>query len=102
MMNISENEVQSLSADLEVIIDGTSHNFRWPLDKSLVEAMEEMNLNPPFSCLVGKCGACVCTIEEGSVFMNNNEVLDDSDIQEKYILGCQSRPTTEKIKIIFE
>ena len=101
-MSIVEQEAQSSIAELEVTIDGVSHNVQWPTHKSLVEAMNEMNLNPPFSCLVGKCGACVCTIEEGSVSMDNNEVLDDTDLQDKFILGCQSKPTSQKLKIIFE
>lgn len=89
-------------AKLTVISGGAAHDVLWPSGKSLVEAMMDQNLSPPFSCLVGKCGACVCTLVEGSVTMANNEVLDEADIAENYILGCQARPTSDIVAICFD
>jgi 3-ketosteroid 9alpha-monooxygenase subunit B len=90
------------SAELEVALGGSTYSIAWPSDRTLVAIMQEADLNPPFSCLVGKCGACVCTVVEGEAAMDHNEVLAEDDLAENYILGCQSRPVTRRISITFD
>lgn len=99
-MSVDE-ESQILTSMLTVTISGAEHNIVWSSDKTLVDVLIQENLDPPFSCLVGKCGACVCTVESGSVSMDANEVLDDGDVAENYVLGCQARPKTEVVAISF-
>lgn len=97
-----EEESQIFTSTLTVTMSGVEHNIAWPSDKTLIDVLIDKNLDPPYSCLVGKCGACVCTVESGSVSMDANEVLDDADIAENYVLGCQARPKTEVVSISFE
>ncbi|AMK24130.1 MULTISPECIES: 2Fe-2S iron-sulfur cluster-binding protein [unclassified Sphingobium] len=97
-----ESEVAIITADLEVVLGGTDHNLSWSSAHSLVAVMLQADLTPPFSCLVGKCGACLCTLVEGQVSMDHNEVLDDGDIAEGYVLGCQAKPLTPNVKITFD
>jgi ferredoxin len=95
-------EVDAFTAELKVVLGGAGYDIRWPSDRSLVSVMIEANIAPPHSCLVGKCGACVCTLVVGQVVMDCNEVLDGDDLADNYILGCQARPFTQKVEITFD
>ena len=45
----------------------------------------------PYSCRQGVCSACACILDEGEVKMLHNEILEQEDLDEGYVLGCQSR-----------
>ncbi|MFB7722120.1 MULTISPECIES: 2Fe-2S iron-sulfur cluster-binding protein [unclassified Nocardia] len=97
---ISEEEAAD-AATVEVELDGETHELTWPRSQTLVDIMLSKGLDVPYSCLEGECGSCACTVVEGSVEMENAEILDPEDIANGYILGCQARPTTDRLKIQF-
>ena len=43
----------------------------------------------------------MCKLEDGSVHMRHNEVLDDKDLSRHWVLSCQSVPTSEKLRVEF-
>lgn len=95
-------DAQVAETSLTIQISGETHRLDWPHDQSLLDALSEAGISAPFSCRAGKCGSCVCTLVEGEVRMDHNEILEEEDLQEGYILGCQSRPITGTVKIVFE
>ncbi|WP_330184780.1 ferredoxin--NADP reductase [Nocardia sp. NBC_01503] len=97
---ISDEEAAD-AATVEVELDGETHELTWPRSQTLVDIMLSKGLDVPYSCLEGECGSCACTVVEGSVEMENAEILDPEDIANGYILGCQARPTTDRLKIQF-
>ncbi|MFF2555608.1 2Fe-2S iron-sulfur cluster-binding protein [Nocardia sp. NPDC058058] len=97
---ISDEEAAD-AATVEVELDGQTHELTWPRSQTLVDIMLSKGLDVPYSCLEGECGSCACTVVEGSVEMENAEILDPEDIANGYILGCQARPTTDRLKIQF-
>lgn len=86
---------------LEVKLHGVTHTLHWDRDMALVDTLLQEGLDVPYSCRVGKCSACVCVISSGAVVMENNEALDERDLAEGYVLGCQARPTTPEVKVEF-
>ncbi|MGV9415373.1 2Fe-2S iron-sulfur cluster-binding protein [Nocardia sp. NPDC003693] len=97
---ISDEEAAD-AATVEVELDGQTHEMTWPRSQTLVDIMLSKGLDVPYSCLEGECGSCACTVVEGSVEMENAEILDPEDIANGYILGCQARPVTDRLKIQF-
>ncbi|MRH87008.1 2Fe-2S iron-sulfur cluster binding domain-containing protein [Nocardia sp. SYP-A9097] len=97
---ISDEEAAD-AATVEVELDGETHELEWPRSQTLVDIMLSKGLDVPYSCLEGECGSCACTVVEGSVEMENAEILDPEDIANGYILGCQARPVTDRLKIQF-
>ncbi|WP_067566887.1 ferredoxin--NADP reductase [Nocardia acidivorans] len=89
------------AATVEVELDGETHELSWPRSQTLVDIMLSKGLDVPYSCLEGECGSCACTVVEGTVEMENAEILDPEDIANGYILGCQARPTADRLKIQF-
>jgi 3-ketosteroid 9alpha-monooxygenase subunit B len=84
---------------LQVELDGTTHEFEWPRRTKLLDFLLAKGLKAPYSCRLGQCSACACILDEGEVKMLTNEILEQEDLDEGYVLGCQSLPITDKVKI---
>ncbi|MFD4457042.1 2Fe-2S iron-sulfur cluster-binding protein [Nocardia sp. NPDC058480] len=97
---VSEAEAAD-AATVEVELDGQVHEMSWPRKQTLVDIMLDKGLDVPYSCQEGECGSCACTVLEGKVEMANSEILDPEDIANGYILGCQARPVTDRLRIQF-
>jgi 3-ketosteroid 9alpha-monooxygenase subunit B len=87
------------TTDLQVDLDGETHRFSWPRQTKLLDFLLEKGLKAPYSCRQGLCSACACILDEGEVKMLTNEILEQEDLNEGYILGCQSLPLTDTVKI---
>jgi len=48
-----------------VDIEDETHYFAWPKDKVLLDALLDAGVDAPYSCHMGECGACQCTVEGG-------------------------------------
>jgi 3-ketosteroid 9alpha-monooxygenase subunit B len=87
------------SAELEVELDGEYHTFRWPRNTKLLDLLLSKGLKAPFSCRQGACSACACILAEGDIKMLHNEILEQDDLDEGFILGCQSLPISDRVAI---
>ena len=70
--------------------------------KTVLEALDNAGMDVPYSCRGGVCCTCKAKIIEGSVRMDINYALTDQEVQQGYILACQSHPTSEVLKIDFD
>ena len=77
---------------LSVELDGESYSFDWPRHKKLLDFLLEKGVKAPFSCRQGACSACACILDRGEVKMLNNEILEQDDLDEGFVLACQSLP----------
>ncbi|BDU06315.1 ferredoxin--NADP reductase [Nocardia cyriacigeorgica] len=89
------------AAGVAVELDGEVHELDWPRSRTLVDVMLSKGLDVPYSCREGECGSCACTVVEGEVDMPPSAILDQDDIDAGYILGCQARPRSDRLKIRF-
>jgi len=90
-------------SSVTVILDEEEETFE--LDSkgsSVLDAVEEQGLDAPFSCRGGVCCSCKAKVLEGSVSMTLNYSLTDEEVEEGYILTCQSHPTSEILKITYD
>jgi 3-ketosteroid 9alpha-monooxygenase subunit B len=91
-----------VAATLEVTLDGQRHSLDWPSGTRMLDVLIDADLDPPFSCREGICGACACQLTGGKVEMASNEVLQDADLASGYILACQSVALTPEVTVIYE
>lgn len=56
----------------------------------------------PFACKDGMCSTCRCKVEEGEVVMKKNYALEKDDLEQNYVLSCQSVPTTETLRVNYD
>jgi 3-ketosteroid 9alpha-monooxygenase subunit B len=89
-------------AALEVSLDGETHQFEWPRNKKLLDFLLEKGLKAPFSCRQGACSACACILSDGEVKMINNEILEQDDLDEGFVLACQSLPISDSVSVRYD
>jgi 3-ketosteroid 9alpha-monooxygenase subunit B len=86
---------------VEAELDGVTYNATCAPDQLLIEALEAVGMQPPFSCRSGACAACMCKLVEGDVELVHNHVLAQSDLDQGWILCCQAIPKSAKVKITY-
>ncbi len=90
------------NAQLKVEIAGKIAAITVPKGKTILRTLIDHKYEPPYSCEGGVCSTCICKLKEGKVHMKNNLVLDEKEIEEGYILSCQSIPISEKLEVVYE
>ncbi|WP_405683959.1 ferredoxin--NADP reductase [Streptomyces sp. NBC_01387] len=86
----------------EVRLDGETRTVPLPPGTRLLDALLAAGLDAPFSCREGSCSACACRLLAGEVAMERNEVLEQADLDEGYILACQSTALTERLSVSYD
>lgn len=69
---------------------------------NVLDAALAAGADVPFACKDGMCSTCKCKVEEGEVVMKKNYALEKRDLDQGYVLSCQSVPTTEKLRVNFD
>ncbi|MGW8763588.1 2Fe-2S iron-sulfur cluster-binding protein [Streptomyces sp. NPDC055815] len=85
----------------EVELDGETHTVAWPAAAPLLDVLLAAGVDAPYSCREGACSACTCRVVAGEVKMLRNDVLDDQDIADGYVLACQALPLTDRVEITY-
>jgi 3-ketosteroid 9alpha-monooxygenase subunit B len=81
--------------------DGATKRLPWPAGVRMLDVLIDAGLDAPYSCRQGICGACACQLTGGEVEMAHNEVLEEADLAEGYILACQAVPLTPEVSITY-
>jgi 3-ketosteroid 9alpha-monooxygenase subunit B len=85
-----------------VTLDGETHELRWPRTAKLLDVLLDKGLDAPFSCREGHCGACAVVMKSGDVDMAINDVLEQQDLDEGLILGCQALPRSDSVEVTYD
>ncbi len=77
--------------------DGTL-TFDWDSKHEVIlnQALE-LKDDLPYACQVGVCGTCRAKVIEGEVSMIENMALDQSEIDQGYVLTCQAHPKSKNV-----
>lgn len=73
-----------------------------PPGKTILDALIAAKYDPPYSCTSGSCSTCMAKLQEGKVEMEVCYALDEEEVEEGYILCCQSHPKSPEVKLTFE
>ncbi|MCU0442960.1 MAG: FAD-binding oxidoreductase [Bacteroidia bacterium] len=68
-----------------------------PYTETILDIGLKHGIDLPYSCKSGMCSTCVATRTNGTVRMDYNEVLTDSEVANGRILLCQSHPTSPDV-----
>ena len=80
------------SSDLELARDGVG----------ILEAALDVRSDLPFACRGGVCGTCRAKLLEGTVEMEVNYALEPEEIEQGYVLTCQSHPTSDRVVVDYD
>ena len=88
---------------ITVKLDGRSFDFELGFDNdSILDAALKQGADLPFACKGGVCCTCKAKLLEGEVEMDVNWGLEQEEVEQGYILTCQSHPKTEKVVVDFD
>lgn len=88
---------------ITVKLDGRSFDFDLGFDNdSILDAALKQGADLPFACKGGVCCTCKAKLLEGEVEMDVNWGLEQEEVEQGFILTCQSHPKTEKVVVDFD
>jgi 3-ketosteroid 9alpha-monooxygenase subunit B len=93
------NEAES--STIELTLNGHTQTLDHHAGETILEAARRGGLNPPFSCQAGNCATCIAELRQGEVTMRVNDVLTPDELAERWILTCQSLPTTSTVTVVY-
>lgn len=80
---------------VKIILDGNNYEITVEDDETILEAAINADLDPPYACRVAACCSCKAKLMSGTVAMDDDEPLTEEEIEEGFILTCQSHPKSE-------
>ena len=83
-------------------LDRKKHTVPYHPGDTVLETARRGGLRPPSSCEAGNCATCMAHLDEGSVDMRANAALTQEDLDEGWILTCQSVPTSAHIVVNYD
>lgn len=85
------------------VMDGRRRAFPMRTnDESILDAAARAGIELPFSCKAGVCSTCRTKLVRGEVEMAENYALEDWELQQGFILACQSRAKTPEIELTYD
>lgn len=69
---------------------------------AILDAALKHGADLPYACKGGVCCTCRAKLVEGEVDMEVNYGLEPDEIEQGFILTCQSHPKSEKVVVDFD
>lgn len=99
---VAESAPSHHTAEVMVTMDGHQRVFKVYDDDNLIDAAAKEGLELPYSCKAGVCSTCRTKLVGGEVEMAANHALEPWELEQGYILACQSCPRTDTLSIDYD
>jgi ring-1,2-phenylacetyl-CoA epoxidase subunit PaaE len=91
------------TAEVTVLVDGRRRSFTMRMDdETVLDAAARAGVELPFSCRAGVCSTCRTKVIRGEVVMAQNYALEDWELEQGYVLACQSRVTSTVLELDYD
>jgi ring-1,2-phenylacetyl-CoA epoxidase subunit PaaE len=95
------NDVQKSSVTIR--LDGVTRHFQIPYKgDTILNAAIKQGADLPYACKAGVCATCRAKLLEGKVTMDQNYALAEEELEDGFILTCQSHPASPELLIDFD
>jgi ring-1,2-phenylacetyl-CoA epoxidase subunit PaaE len=90
-------------SEVTVLMDGRRRTFTMRMNDDVVlDAAMRAGLELPFSCRAGVCSTCRTKVVRGEVEMAQNYALEEYEVEQGYVLACQSRVKTPVLELDYD
>jgi ferredoxin-NADP reductase len=85
-----------------VRLERREHTLTYQAGDTLLETARRGGLRPPYQCESGSCATCMAHLDEGSVRMRVNNALTPEEVEDGWVLTCQSLPTSPRVVVNYD
>ncbi len=97
-----QDDINGLTARAEIQLNGQTHHINIQANQTVLTAAKNADIEVPYSCESGVCGACKALLKQGRVHMRVTMGLTASEVKRGCILTCQSVAQSEALQIKYE
>jgi ferredoxin-NADP reductase len=87
---------------LVIRLDRRKHTVPYHTGDTVLETARRGGLRPPFSCEAGNCATCMAHLDRGTVAMRVNNALSQGELNDGWVLTCQSIPTSAELVVDYD
>ena len=99
----TKSSKDSVKSAVTIVLDGDETHFEVATTgKNVLDAALDAGADVPFACKGAVCCTCRAKVMEGTAEMDMNYALTDEEVEEGYVLTCQSHPTSEKLVVSYD
>ena len=101
--NVKEDSNKGPKSNVTIRLDGRTFDFDLSYQgESILDAALKNGADLPYACKGGVCCTCRAKLLDGNVKIDVNYALEAEEVEQGFILTCQSHPTSEKVFIDFD
>jgi ring-1,2-phenylacetyl-CoA epoxidase subunit PaaE len=90
-------------AEVTIAMDGRRRSFTMEIgEETVLDAAARAGIELPFSCRAGVCSTCRTKVVRGQVDMAQNYALEDWELEQGYVLACQSRVRSATLELDYD
>jgi len=94
---------QTATSRIKLKLDGVSIEYDLPFaGMSILDGALQQGADLPYACKGGVCATCRARLISGEVEMDNNYALEQEELDQGFILTCQSHPRTPLVEVDFD
>jgi ring-1,2-phenylacetyl-CoA epoxidase subunit PaaE len=97
-----DTSVAGATSEVTVRLDGRSTTTTVSRQTSVLEGAQRVRPDLPFACKGGVCGTCRAKVTHGRVHMRRNFALEQSEVDEGFVLTCQSLPRSDEVVVDYD
>jgi ring-1,2-phenylacetyl-CoA epoxidase subunit PaaE len=90
-------------AEVTILMDGRRRSFTMKLEgETVLDGAARAGIELPFSCRAGVCSTCRTKVVRGEVTMAQNYALEDWEVEQGYVLACQSQVKRAPLELDYD
>lgn len=97
------NPTTNVAAEVTIVLDGDRFTFDMQdANDNILDAALKAGADLPYACKGGVCCTCRARVLEGEVDMEVNYALEPHEVEQGFVLTCQSHPKTKTVTVDFD
>jgi len=94
--------VSGETSEVTIVLDGRTTTSAMSRGTSVLDSAQATRTDLPFACKGGVCGTCRAKLCDGEVDMRRNYALEKAEVEQGFVLTCQSYPLSAEVTVDFD